>query len=59
MSTFGSGRIAWGSNFPAVADSFPALVAEAREVLSILPPGDQENIFWRTAASLYPALAGQ
>jgi predicted TIM-barrel fold metal-dependent hydrolase len=57
MNTFGSQRIAWGSNFPAVADSFPGLVAEAKEILSILPADDQENIFWRTAASLYPALA--
>ncbi len=57
MNTFGSQRIAWGSNFPAVADSFPGLVAEAKEILSILPAEDQENIFWRTAASLYPALA--
>src|SRR5579863_4577850 len=28
MNTYGSKRIAWGSNFPAVADSFPGLVAE-------------------------------
>jgi predicted TIM-barrel fold metal-dependent hydrolase len=59
MSTFGSARVAWGSNFPAVADCFPALVAEAKEILSILPAEDQENIFWRTAASLYPVLADQ
>lgn len=57
MQTFGSSRIAWGSNFPAVEGSFPDLVAHATETLSILPEADQENIFWRTAASLYPALA--
>jgi predicted TIM-barrel fold metal-dependent hydrolase len=57
MDAFGSDHIAWGSNFPAVADSFSGLVAEARETLSILPAEDQENIFWRTAVGLYPALA--
>jgi predicted TIM-barrel fold metal-dependent hydrolase len=57
MNTFGSARIAWGSNFPAVEGNFPALVAEAREILSILSAEDQQNIFWRTAVSLYPALA--
>lgn len=57
METFGSARIAWGSNFPAVEGSFPELVADARQTLSILPEADRENIFWRTAAGLYPALA--
>jgi predicted TIM-barrel fold metal-dependent hydrolase len=57
MSTFGSARIAWGSNFPAVEASLAELVAMAKATLSILPAVDQENIFWRTAASLYPALA--
>ena len=57
MGTFGSARIAWGSNFPAVEGNLPNLVAEARDVLSVLPAADQENIFWRTAAVLYPALA--
>lgn len=56
MSSFGSKRIAWGSNFPAVEDGFPELVAHAKRTLSILPEDDQENIFWRTAVSLYPAL---
>jgi predicted TIM-barrel fold metal-dependent hydrolase len=59
LSDFGSGRIAWGSNFPAVEGNLPELVAEAKQVLSILPAADQENIFWRTAASLYPALVGK
>jgi predicted TIM-barrel fold metal-dependent hydrolase len=57
LRTFGSSRIAWGSNFPAVEGDLPELVARARATLSILPAADQENIFWRTAASLYPALA--
>jgi predicted TIM-barrel fold metal-dependent hydrolase len=57
LSTFGSARIAWGSNFPAVEGTLPELVADARATLSFLPAADQENIFWRTAAALYPALA--
>jgi L-fuconolactonase len=57
METFGSARIAWGSNYPAVEGDLPSLVAHAKATLSILPQEDQENIFWRTAAGLYPALA--
>lgn len=57
METFGSSRIAWGSNYPAVEGSMPEVVGVARDTLSILPAEDQENIFWRTAATLYPALA--
>jgi predicted TIM-barrel fold metal-dependent hydrolase len=57
LETFGSARIAWGSNYPAVAGSLPELAADARSTLAILPPEDQENILWRTAAALYPSLA--
>jgi predicted TIM-barrel fold metal-dependent hydrolase len=57
LRSFGSDRIAWGSNFPAVEGTLAELVAEARATLSILPAADQENIFSRTAVSLYPALA--
>jgi predicted TIM-barrel fold metal-dependent hydrolase len=59
MNEFGSTRIAWGSNFPAVEGNLPELVAEAKEILSVVSASDQENIFWKTAASLYPALAGK
>jgi predicted TIM-barrel fold metal-dependent hydrolase len=57
LATFGSNRIAWGSNYPAVEGTLPELVAMARATLAILPAADQDNIFWRTAATLYPALA--
>ncbi|MBC2665295.1 amidohydrolase [Novosphingobium flavum] len=57
LGTFGSERIAWGSNYPAIDGTLPEIVAEAEQVLSILPEADRENIFWRTAESLYPALA--
>ncbi|HVV92718.1 MAG TPA: amidohydrolase family protein [Hyphomicrobiales bacterium] len=59
LATFGSPRIAWGSNFPAVAGPLKALVADASATLAVLPAEDRENIFWRTAASLYPALAAK
>ncbi len=57
LGAFGSARIAWGSNFPAVEGTLPQLAQEARQTLSILPATDQENIFFRTAVALYPALA--
>lgn len=57
LSTFGSSRIAWGSNYPAVEGTLPELAALARETLSSLPQKDQENILFRTALSLYPSLA--
>ena len=57
LDTFGSARIAWGSNYPAVEGSLAELVAQARATLAILPERDRENIFWRTAVGLYPSLA--
>jgi L-fuconolactonase len=58
LQRFGSARIAWGSNFPAVEGTLPELVAQSRGTLSFLPAVDLENIFSRTALSLYPSLAG-
>jgi predicted TIM-barrel fold metal-dependent hydrolase len=57
LSAFGAGRIAWGSNLPAAAQSLPELVALAEEVLTDLPRADREEIFAGTARRLYPALA--
>ena len=58
VKEFGASRIAWGSNFPASEGSLPGLLAEARSALAALPNRDREWIFFRTAQSLYPALAG-
>ena len=55
---FGASRVAWGSNFPASEGSLPGLLAEARSALAALPDRDRDWIFFRTAQSLYPALAG-
>jgi predicted TIM-barrel fold metal-dependent hydrolase len=57
LATFGSSRIAWGSNYPAIEGTLLAAVTDAKSTLAILPKEDQENIFWRTAVGLYPALA--
>jgi L-fuconolactonase len=59
LSAFGSTRIAWGSNYPAVQGALPEIVADSKATLAILAAEDQENIFWRTASRLYPVLAGQ
>jgi predicted TIM-barrel fold metal-dependent hydrolase len=57
IDVFGSGRIAWGSNFPAAEGALPTLVENAREALAGLPAHDQAMIFAGTAATVYPALA--
>jgi L-fuconolactonase len=57
VSEFGAQRTIWGSNFPAADPPLPELIAMARKVLSFLPPGEQDWIFYKTAQSLYPALA--
>jgi predicted TIM-barrel fold metal-dependent hydrolase len=57
VSTYGSSRIAWGSNFPASERSLPDLLALAKDTLAFLSDADREWIFCRTAQALYPALA--
>jgi len=57
VGTFGSGRIAWGSNFPASEGSMKANLETAKAMLAILPEVDQAAIFAGTARRLYPALA--
>jgi predicted TIM-barrel fold metal-dependent hydrolase len=57
VSEFGANRLIWGSNFPAAPQPLPELIAMARNALSFLPQQDQDWIFYKTAQSLYPALA--
>jgi L-fuconolactonase len=57
VKEFGPSRIAWGSNYPASPGTLPEIVTEAKTVLGVLPPQDQEWIFSRTPQTLYPALA--
>jgi predicted TIM-barrel fold metal-dependent hydrolase len=57
IKEFGANRVCWGSNFPAAEPPLPELIAMARKALAFLPQGDQDWIFYKTAQSLYPALA--
>jgi Predicted metal-dependent hydrolase of the TIM-barrel fold len=57
VKEFGASRLCWGSNFPAAKPPLPELIAMARKALSFLPQGDQDQIFYKTALALYPALA--
>ena len=57
VQEFGANRIVWGSNFPAAPQPLPELIAMARNALSFLPQQDQDWIFFKTAQTLYPALA--
>ena len=50
IERFGAARMAWGSNYPASAGALSALLAEAR---ALLPEAEHEQIFSRTAKSLY------
>jgi L-fuconolactonase len=57
VTTFGSGRIAWGSNFPANEGTMKENLETAKRMLAFLPERDRHMIFAGTAQSLYPALA--
>lgn len=57
VTTFGSDRIAWGSNLPANEGPMKALVEDAKASLASLSEADQAQIFAGTAKMLYPALA--
>jgi predicted TIM-barrel fold metal-dependent hydrolase len=57
VQKFGANRMIWGSNFPAAPQPLPELIAMARNALSFLPQQDQDWIFFKTAQTLYPALA--
>jgi predicted TIM-barrel fold metal-dependent hydrolase len=59
IAEFGAQRIAWGSNYPASEGTLAGLLADARAALAPLADADREWIFSRSAASLYPALAGE
>ncbi|HEY6720715.1 MAG TPA: amidohydrolase family protein [Burkholderiales bacterium] len=57
VGEFGASRIAWGSNYPASEGTLADILTEARSALAALPNRDRDWIFFRTAQSLYPALA--
>src|SRR4029077_13871723 len=59
LSESGAGRMCWGSNSPAAKPPLPELIAMARKALDFLSPQDQDQIFSKTALTLYPALSKQ
>jgi len=56
LSTYGAGRIAWGSNFPAAEWPLGELVKRALDALAPLSADDRQTILSGTALRLYPAL---
>lgn len=56
VDSFGSDRIAWGSNLPAAEQSLPELRKLAETVLADLPEQARADIFAGTARRLYPGL---
>jgi L-fuconolactonase len=54
IDAFGSDRVAWGSDFPAMVGSMTEFVALARDSVAGLPDSDQANFFDNTARALYP-----
>lgn len=57
VDVFGAERIAWGSNFPTSDASLSKIVSESKAAMAFLGSEEQDWIFHRTAAKLYPALA--
>jgi L-fuconolactonase len=56
VGTFGAGRIAWGSNYPAAERPLGTLLALVQDALAPLPAADRAMILSGTAQSLYPVL---
>jgi L-fuconolactonase len=57
VDTFGSKRMAWGSNFPTSEGALSANLDKAKSCLQSLSAEDQAWIFGKTAQTLYPKLA--
>jgi len=58
FDAFGTGRIAWGSNYPASPGTLGDLRAASEFALSFLSPAERDQVMGGTAARLYPSLAG-
>ena len=57
VETFGSKRLAWGSNYPTSEGELGANLDKAKACLKTLSTEDQAWIFGKTAQTLYPRLA--
>ena len=53
---FGSHRVAWGSDFPAMEGTMRSLVAFTESCLSALSAAERADFLGGTAATLYPSL---
>jgi L-fuconolactonase len=53
---FGSGRVAWGSDFPAMDGSLPELVRFSEGCMTSLTEDERADVFGDTALALYPKL---
>jgi L-fuconolactonase len=53
VTTYGAGRITWGSNFPAVEGSLSAQLAELRSAIAALTEDQRGLILGGTAESFY------
>jgi L-fuconolactonase len=59
IDTFGSSRIAWGSNFPNSVGTMAEILGAARKAFSFAKASDQDWVFGKTALTLYPSLASR
>jgi len=57
VDTFGSDRLAWGSNWPANSGTYSELTAVFRDAVALLPDVDARNVSYATAERLYPGLS--
>jgi L-fuconolactonase len=58
VAEFGSGRIAWGSNWPNSPGTLAEILAEGKAGIAHLSQSDQDAILGGTALKLYPVLKG-
>lgn len=57
VETFGSKRLAWGSNYPTSEGALIEILEKAQAGLASVPAQDQEWIFAKTAQTLYSRFA--
>ncbi|MDR5770059.1 amidohydrolase family protein [Caballeronia sp. LZ028] len=56
IDAFGAQRLAWGSNYPTSPGTLGDILRTMQESLNCISAEDQDWIFGKTAARLYPAL---
>jgi L-fuconolactonase len=56
FESYGSGRIAWGSNYPASPGTLPEMIAATEAALDFLSDEQRADVFGGTALRIYPAM---